>query len=226
LIFEEGETENTFHVEVANDIVFESPDDSFIVTLSNPTNGSLLDEYGDASLVTIEDDGDAGTFSFTKEVYEIGEDRGHVTISVTRSGGSSTTVTVAYSTSDGDATSGSDYTSVDGVLTFEEGEVVQTFNVPITDDIEYEFPNEEFSVHLAGATGGSLLGTTTATVSINDERDLQLCTEHTSKADCAGTGPGGVCCIWVATGTNGTGVCRGSIANGFSEMLCRPRLPQ
>jgi len=227
LTFEDGETEQIFTVKITNDTVFESPDEAFKVLLSAPTNGALLKESGSSASVTIVDDGDAGTFLFTKSVFTIGEDRGHVEISVSRIGGSSTVVSVAYSTADGNATSESDYKETEGILLFEEGEDLKTFNVPIVDDIEYENPNEYFVVNLKSATDGSSLGSiSSAMVSIDDERDLQTCEEHQTKQDCSGTGPGGVCCIWITTQTNGTGLCTSASPNGFSEMLCRPRLPQ
>ena len=105
-------------------------------------------------------------------MYTVGEDRGHVDISVRRIGGTSTAVTVGYYTIDGDAKEGSDYVNVKDFLTFGEGEEEKTFRVQIIDDVEYEFPYETFSVVLANASGGSLLGNDiTAQVSIDDERD-------------------------------------------------------
>jgi hypothetical protein len=227
LIFEDGETRRSFRVRIVNDSIFEFPDESFAVVLSNPTNGSRIDEFGSTGSVIITDDGDAGTFSFAHAVYTIGEDRGHVDISVSRIGGTSTIVSVGYYTTDGDAKAGSDYVNVQDILTFDEGEEVKTFRVQIIDDVEYEFPYETFNVVLENATAGSLLGNDiTAEVSINDERDVKKCETHTSKSECAGTGPQGICCIWIATGTNGSGVCSGAAPEGLLEMLCRNRVPQ
>src|SRR4051812_20450431 len=56
------------------------------------------------------------------------------TITVTRAGGSDGTVAVGFSTSDGSATAGTDYSAVSGLLTVGPGVVTQSFSVPILDD--------------------------------------------------------------------------------------------
>lgn len=106
--------------------------------------------------------------------------------------------------------------------------------MPISDDSEYESPFEYFKILLTSIGGGGLMGPViSTTVTLMDQRDVQNCSQHVMKADCTGTGPGGVCCIWVVTQVNSTingsgsraGECRAAAKDGFSEMLCRPRLP-
>jgi serralysin len=58
------------------------------------------------------------------------------------------TVTVDFATEDGTATAGTDYTAVDGTLTFDPGVTEQEVRVPITGDAAIE-PNESFFVNLS-----------------------------------------------------------------------------
>ena len=79
-------------------------------------------------------------------------------------------VSVEYQTTDGSASSGSDYQSTSGTLTFADGEVSASFDVTLMDDTAVE-GNETFSVALMAPTGGAGLGspsTATATIIEND----------------------------------------------------------
>ena len=93
-------------------------------------------------------EGDDATLDFT------------VTLSPPVSG----TVTVAYATSDGTATAGSDYTSTSGTLTFSSNETTKTVSVPILDDT-VEDHGETFTLTLSNPTG-ALLADATATGTI------------------------------------------------------------
>ncbi|MDP1748666.1 MAG: Calx-beta domain-containing protein [Reyranella sp.] len=74
-------------------------------------------------------------------------------------------VTVQYSTADGTATAGADYTARSGTLTFATGETSKTITVPVLGDTAVE-ANEAFTLALSGASGatiadGSAIGTVT-----------------------------------------------------------------
>jgi uncharacterized repeat protein (TIGR01451 family) len=91
-----------------------------------------------------------------------------VTLTVTRTGGSDCTVSVNYTTADGTAVAGADYTATSGTLTFGPGVLSQSFTVPILDDAISE-PLEDFTVTLTNPTGGAtLLAPTVETVTIVD----------------------------------------------------------
>ena len=77
------------------------------------------------------------------------------------------TVTVNYATSNGTATSGSDYTSRSSSLTFSAGQTEKTISVPIRNDNVPE-GTEDFTVSLSGASGAPI-GVGTATVTITDD---------------------------------------------------------
>ena len=84
------------------------------------------------------------------------------TFTVTLSNPSSTNVTVVYSTANGTATAGSDYTTAGGTLTFAPGETSKTVTVVVSGDTTFE-PNETFTVGLS-APSGATLGVTPGTV--------------------------------------------------------------
>src|SRR5262249_8546246 len=53
----------------------------------------------------------SGALQFSAGAYSVNENQGSISITVTRTGGSSGTVSIHYATSDGTATAGSDYTA-------------------------------------------------------------------------------------------------------------------
>jgi Calx-beta domain/FG-GAP-like repeat len=78
-----------------------------------------------------------------------------------------TIVTVPYSTADGTALAGSDYTAVSGTLTFPAGTATRTIVIPLLPDDRDE-PDEAFVVHLGTATGAPLADAD-AVVTITDD---------------------------------------------------------
>ena len=85
---------------------------------------------------------------------------------------SSDQVTVAYATSGGTATSGTDFTAASGTLTFAANETSKTVSVATTDDATDE-ANETFTLTLSSPTNATL-GTATATGTINDDDDGEV----------------------------------------------------
>ncbi|HWS85406.1 MAG TPA: DUF4394 domain-containing protein [Pyrinomonadaceae bacterium] len=113
--------------------------------------------------------GNLGVLQLDASSYTVDEDDGSLIVTVNRTGGSSGTVMVNYSTAPAfGATPGQDYTPVTGTLTFGPGETTQTFAVPILEDALVE-STEQFNVILSGPVGGAALGTpSTAGVTIVD----------------------------------------------------------
>jgi hypothetical protein len=161
LTFNAGESSKTFPVTIANDTRDEN-DETVNLTLSNPTGGAVLGGQSSATL-TITDDDTAGTLQFSAATYSVNETGGSATITVTRSGGTASNVTVAYATSNGSATAGSDYTATSGTLTFNAGDTSKTFSVLIADDSAAE-GNETVNLTLSNPTGGATLGAVSAAV--------------------------------------------------------------
>lgn len=161
-----GDSANkSFTVPITNDSNYEAAE-TFVVTLSNPTNGSILGSPSQAT-VTITNDDAAPTFAITSAL-SVGEAAGSVTVTVTKSGSTTLSHAVNYATANGTATSGSDYTATSGTLTFASNETSKTFTVPIINNSTYG-GNKAFSINLNSPTNGATLGASTATATIQED---------------------------------------------------------
>jgi hypothetical protein len=110
-----------------------------------------------------------GQLRFSSATYTTAENGGGVLVTVTRTGGTTGSVSVSYATGDDTATAGSDYTATSGMLTFADGETEKTFTILITDDALAE-DAESLNLTLSNPTGGATLGgQSTATVTVNDD---------------------------------------------------------
>jgi hypothetical protein len=109
-----------------------------------------------------------GTLALSAATYSVAENGGSLTVTVTRTSGTTGAVSVNYATSDGTAKAGVKYTAVSGTLTFADGSSAsQTFSVPIIDNTVVD-GNMTFNVTLSGVTGGATLGASSAVVTIVD----------------------------------------------------------
>ena len=95
------------------------------------------------------------------------EDSGSAVFRVSLSRENNEVVTVDYSTFDGTATAGSDYTATSATLTFEPGETRKTIPVEVLDDDEVE-GDEILTVRLSDARNATL-GAAEATGTIRDD---------------------------------------------------------
>src|SRR5439155_18175901 len=109
----------TISVTVNPDTVDEA-DETFFVALSNPVNAIL--SKGSALGTIVNDDGDP-TLSINNAAAVNEGGTAHFTVTLSPASGQ--TVTVNYSTSDGTAKVGSDYTSKSDTLTFAPGATTQ-----------------------------------------------------------------------------------------------------
>ena len=166
LSFAVGETSKTFTVPILDDTLVEG-NETVNLTLTSPTGGATLGGQSTATLTIVDNDtAQPGSLQFSAAAFTVNEPQGTATITVTRTGGSNVPVTVAYATSNGTATAGSDYTASSGTLTFAVGETTKTFTVPILDDTLVE-GNETVKLTLTSPTGGATLGgQSTATLTI------------------------------------------------------------
>ena len=92
-------------------------------------------------------------------MYSGGNGTSVATFTVTLAAPSSQTVTVQYMTSNGTATSGSDYSASVGTLTFLPGETLKTISVVVNYDAATE-GNETFNVLLSNPVGATLTDAT------------------------------------------------------------------
>jgi hypothetical protein len=168
LTFQCDEASKTFTVTLNDDTIDEA-DETVNLKLSNPTGGASLGAQTTAVL-TIVDDDVAGTAQFSAETFSVDENAGTAVITITRSGGAASGVTISYATSEGTAQTGLDYTATSGKATFGAGETTQTFTIPISNDNLPEVGGETLSLTLSNPTGGASLGNPmTAKLTINDD---------------------------------------------------------
>ena len=122
--------------------------------------------------VNIPNDDFGGTFSFGAPTYTVLESKPSVLLTVKRTGGLAN-ADVTYTTANGTATSGSDFTGTAGsLLHFAAGKTSATLTIPILQDTIGE-GSETFSVTLSSPTAGGTLGTpATSTVTIQDDDRL------------------------------------------------------
>lgn len=184
-----GQTQGTASIPIADDSEAESVETVSLALVNMPTGATA----GPGATLAIQDnDSSSGqTLSLTTSSATVNEGAGTVTLGVTRSGGTTGTVTVQYTTSNGSATAGSDYTTTSGTLTFGPGVATRPIAIPITDDTTTE-SSETFTVTLSSPTGGaSLVSPSTATVTIADNdsgsQTIQLSASAYSLAESDGT---------------------------------------
>jgi Ca2+-binding RTX toxin-like protein len=124
-----------------------------------------------------------GVLQFSADSYSVNEGSGSTTISVSRIGGSDGEVSVNYSTSNGTAMAGEDYSFTEGTLTWSEGDSSdKIINLPIIDDGNFE-GDEALSISLSNPTGAELATPATATVTIVENEVAQPGTLQFSATD-------------------------------------------
>ena len=160
-----GSTQGTFTIATTEDTEDED-DETFTVTLSSPSTNAELGSAKTATGTIVDDD---GTPSIRIE-NATAEEGDAVEFTVTLSHASSSAVTVRYTTSDGTATAGTDYTAaVNQTLTLGAGSTSATLTIATTPDTTDE-DDETFTVTLSSPSSNAELGTAkTATGTITDD---------------------------------------------------------
>jgi len=110
---------------------------------------------------------DQGTLALASSTANVSQTAGSVVAMVSRTGGTSGTVAVNYTTVDGSAVGGTDYTATTGSLVWSSGDATaKSVIVSIATSPWFE-GTKTFSVTLSSATNGAALGTATETVTIS-----------------------------------------------------------
>ena len=170
--FDAGSSTVTLTYAVVDDAVVETTEFvSFAITAgSTYTLGSPSSAAGSIA----DNDTPAGAALWINSTSVTESDNGrptvYVTLTVTRTGSTAGTSTVHWATANATATSGSDYVSGSGDLTFLAGETTKTIRIEILADKKGE-PNETFTIVLSSPGGGltPTLGTSIGTVTIVDD---------------------------------------------------------
>ncbi len=153
LTFVPGDTSKNIPIVILADNITELTE-TFNVDLDTPTNATILDGHG---VGTIPNDDAAPTLSIEDVTHNEGDSgTTSYTFTVTKTGATSQTVTVDFTTADGTATiANSDYQTNSGSLTFLPGDSMKTVTVLVNGDINYE-PDETFFVNLSNATNATV----------------------------------------------------------------------
>lgn len=149
--FADGETQKTVLIPLIND-TYPEPQETFTVTLSNPTNGAGL---GSPSTVTvwINDDDPLPSVSIADiSVTEGNSGTTPAVFTMKLTGPSPWPATVGWSTSDGSALGAVDYQISSGTVTFAPGETQKTFTVNVLGDTQAE-GDETFWVNINTPNG-------------------------------------------------------------------------
>jgi Calx-beta domain-containing protein len=179
LTFNPGEITKTVTVAVVGDNALE-PDELLALNLSNPFSAIISDGQGIGTILNddvapLPSPSPTGTplvsnVQFSAASFNVGEGANGATITVTRTGDTSTAVTIDYTTSDSSAQQRSDYTLAAGTLRFAAGETGKTFEVLIDDDM-YKEGNEVLNLSLSNPTGGEVLGSLSSSVVTIQDND-------------------------------------------------------
>lgn len=166
LFFNPGETSKTVNVEILGDTIYE-PNETFSLVLSGAGNGTIAKNIGVGTI--IDNDAPVSLSVLDTNVVEGNSGTKNLLFQVGLSAVNGQQVTVNYSTSDGRAIAGSDYTATSGTLTFLPGTTVLNVAVPILGDTVIE-PDETFFLNISNATGGTTIAKAQGTATIiNDD---------------------------------------------------------
>ena len=169
--FKPGETRKTLWVQVQGDRLVEA-DESFAVVLSAPRNGVAIGT-ATAQGTILNDDVSPPVLNLAALAGTVDEGQGGttpVTFSVTRTGDVGRAVGVAWQV----VHAGTDVRDFaggvlpSGTVSLAAEATTGTFTVQVQGDTELE-GDENFEVHLSRPTGGALLGTATASVTIRND---------------------------------------------------------
>jgi hypothetical protein len=204
LAFASGETSKTFSVPVLDDSVVDGPR-TVNLTLSHAVMDSgaraILSSPSSAVLVIADDDSGAQpqpTFQFAVATDIVSEASPSETVYVVRSGDLGNGADVDYTTADGSALAGTDYTAATGTLHFPDeatdaaGAVIQSIAVPIRHNPATSPATRDFSVSLrlpSGSNGvlGSPSSQTVTIVNIDGTPVLQWSAAGYSVSEDAGS---------------------------------------
>ena len=171
LVFAAGETLHSIDVAVRGDFLNEA-DETFAVTLSGPVNASIVTGTGTG---TIQNDDSGPMLSVADATIAEGNSgTASLVFQVSLAPASAGVVTVDYATTDGTATSGTDYDAAAGTLSFAAGETTKTVVVNVHGYTSVE-PDETLTLTLSNASGAKIpVGQAVGTITNDDKAPTAL----------------------------------------------------
>jgi len=161
-------------IQINPDLINEG-DETFKIMLQNPSNGTVFPGAGESCTVTILDAAYIGVASTS---VSINESSSTLNVTVNRLGAAEGGVSCNYSTANGSATAGADYTAVSGTLSWGPSDFSQrTVSIPILNDSTGEAA-ETFAMGLSnfqispGRPGGFQATSTNVTIFDDDSSML------------------------------------------------------
>ncbi len=158
LTFAPSENSKTILIPIIDDVASET-DENFYVRILPSSNAAIVDSV---TYITINDNDPK--ISMSSGDYSVAETAGSIDVQVVRIGPTNLTATVNYTTQDGSAVAGQDYTAVSGTIAFNAGELQKTVTIPILSDNIPE--NESFSFVLSNPNGAILQTPSSSTIRI------------------------------------------------------------
>ena len=181
--FAAGESSKVITVEVAGDTAVEA-DESFSVTLSNPSTGAIIGTAS-ASGVIRNDDASLAIAATSADKAEGQSGDTAFTFTVTRTGDLGAAASAHWAVG-GEGVSGADFAGGEppsGVVSFAAGESSKVITVEVAGDTAVE-ADESFSVTLSNPSTGAIIGTASANGVIrNDDASLAIAATSADKAE-------------------------------------------
>lgn len=172
LVFPANTREKDIVVTIEDDELYEE-NETIVIELGTPLDDRAVLGLPRRHTITIYDDDQIPTVSFTRSSQNGSESAGTLTASLQLSGASGKPITVPYTVS-GTATAGEDYTlSTDSPITFAPGVTSADIVVEIIDDDEYE--SEETVVLTLGEPENALLGAPSTHTMYLLDNDMPVC---------------------------------------------------
>ncbi len=153
--FAPGEILKEIAVPILPDSVYEA-NETLTVTLSNPTGGMLLEDPIGVGTITNDDPMPLLTID---NAPAMSEQFGMGMFTLILSSPSEVATTVDYTTVDGTASAGADYTAKSGTVIFAPGETSKSISIAYLDDAIYE-GDETYTVQLSNVSGAILADAT------------------------------------------------------------------
>ncbi len=161
LNFAANQNSRTFTISIMNDTLAERSE-LVNLTLSNPL-GAVLEAPATATLIIR--DNEPSQLQFSATSFSVTEGTPGAVIRVLRLGSVASPASINFTTSNGSATAGADYTATSGTLNFPINLNSLTFSVPILNDIKVE-PTETANLALRNPNGALLAAPNTASLRI------------------------------------------------------------